>query len=90
MYGLSETEKELVRTAAEIAANVLAPEAAEVDRAARFPDGGLAALGAAGFFGLCLPEAVGGKGQPPPSSRSWPAPAPRRRWSTSCTTPRRR
>lgn len=65
MYGLSETQVELVRAAAEIAANVLAPEAGEVDRAARFPDGGIAALGAAGFFGLCLPESVGGKGQPP-------------------------
>ena len=65
MYGLTATQKQLVQTAAEIAANVLAPEAVEVDRAARFPDAGIAALGAAGFYGLCLPQSVGGQGEPP-------------------------
>lgn len=65
MYGLSSTEEGFVRAAADLAANVLAPEAAEVDRAARFPEVGLAALGAGGFYGLCLPPASGGKGQPP-------------------------
>ncbi|HTV20397.1 MAG TPA: acyl-CoA dehydrogenase family protein [Polyangiaceae bacterium] len=65
MYELSATQVEFVETAADIAASVLAPEAAEVDRAAIFPAAGLAALADAGFYGLCLPEAVGGKGQPP-------------------------
>lgn len=65
IYGLSASEQGFVDAATEIAANVLGPEAAEVDRAARFPDVGLAALGEAGFYGLCLPPAFGGKGQPP-------------------------
>jgi alkylation response protein AidB-like acyl-CoA dehydrogenase len=65
MYGLSTAQAELVKAAADIAANVLAPEAAEVDRAGSFPAVGLAALADAGFYGLCLPEAIGGKGQPP-------------------------
>jgi alkylation response protein AidB-like acyl-CoA dehydrogenase len=64
MYGLSATEQGFVRAAAEIATNVLAPDAPEIDRAAVFPEQGLAALAEAGFFGLCLPEALGGKGQP--------------------------
>jgi alkylation response protein AidB-like acyl-CoA dehydrogenase len=65
MYGLSAAELEFVKTAADIAASVLLPEATEVDRAAIFPSAGLAALAERGFYGLCLPEAVGGKAQAP-------------------------
>jgi alkylation response protein AidB-like acyl-CoA dehydrogenase len=63
VYGLTASEQHFVQAAAEIAAQVLAPEAAEVDRGARFPEEGLAALAAGGFYGLCLPVARGGQGQ---------------------------
>jgi alkylation response protein AidB-like acyl-CoA dehydrogenase len=36
-----------------------------VDQKARFPKEGLAALGAQGFLGLCVPQGLGGKGQGP-------------------------
>jgi alkylation response protein AidB-like acyl-CoA dehydrogenase len=65
MYALSEPQSQHRRAAADIATRILAPQAADVDRAARFPEAGLTALARAGFYGLCLPEAVGGKGQPP-------------------------
>src|SRR5262245_13310994 len=65
MYELSAAQLEFVKVAADIAQSVLGPEAAEVDRAASFPAASLAALAEAGFYGLCLPEEVGGKGQPP-------------------------
>jgi len=65
MYGLTDAQSRLVRTAAEIAAKTLAPQAADVDRGATFPSAGLDALAGAGLFGLCLPSSVGGLGQPP-------------------------
>src|SRR6185503_1606200 len=41
------------------------PAAADVDARGRVPEESLAALAAAGLFGLCLPPDVGGKGQGP-------------------------
>src|SRR5215471_8198549 len=63
VYGLSDTALENVSIAAKLAAEVLAPNAADVDRQARFPDEGLKGLADAGLYGLCLPEESGGKGE---------------------------
>jgi alkylation response protein AidB-like acyl-CoA dehydrogenase len=63
VYGLSESATEHVATASKIAADVLAPNAAEVDLQARFPKAGMEALAAAGLYGLCLPREAGGKGE---------------------------
>jgi alkylation response protein AidB-like acyl-CoA dehydrogenase len=62
-YGLSNSAQENVSTAAKLATEVLAPNAAEVDKQARFPDEGLKALADAGLYGLCLPKELGGKGE---------------------------
>src|SRR5712671_2142860 len=63
VYGLSESAREHVSTASKIAADVSSPSAAEVDSAARFPVESMKALADAGLYGLCLPKAVGGKGE---------------------------
>jgi alkylation response protein AidB-like acyl-CoA dehydrogenase len=62
VYGLSNAALENVSTAAKLAAEVLAPNAADVDVQGRFPDEGLKALADAGLYGLCLPKEAGGKG----------------------------
>ncbi len=53
------------QTAAALAKDVLAVHAAEVDSKARFPAESIAALGKAGLMGLCIPTALGGKGEGP-------------------------
>jgi alkylation response protein AidB-like acyl-CoA dehydrogenase len=50
-------------TAATLAAQVLAPQAADVDASGRFPREGVAALAKAGLLGLTLPTSHGGGGQ---------------------------
>src|SRR5215831_12455072 len=62
-YGLSNTALENVSIAANIAAEVLAPNAVEVDTQGRFPVESLRALADAGLYGLCLPKEAGGKGE---------------------------
>ena len=51
--------------AAEIARNVVARHADDVDRDARFPEESITALASAGLFGLCVAESLGGAGQGP-------------------------
>jgi alkylation response protein AidB-like acyl-CoA dehydrogenase len=63
VYGLSSSASEHVSIAAKLAAEVLAPNAADVDTQGRFPDEGLKALADAGLYGLCLPKEAGGKGE---------------------------
>src|SRR5215471_10406073 len=63
VYGLSSTALGNVSIAAKLAAEVLAPNAADVDTQGRFPDEGLKALADAGLYGLCLSKEVGGKGE---------------------------
>jgi alkylation response protein AidB-like acyl-CoA dehydrogenase len=54
---------EAARTAAAaLAQDVLARHASATDSAARFPEESLDALAKAGFYGLCVPPALGGKG----------------------------
>ena len=65
IYGLDESAQKLAAEAAKIAKEVAAPHAAEVDEKARPPKESLAALAKAGFYGLCVPTNLGGKGQGP-------------------------
>lgn len=51
-----------MRTLREIVNDVIAPGATEVDGEGRFPQEGMAALGQAGFYGLTVPEELGGFG----------------------------
>ena len=61
-YRFSAGAKALVAQAAQIA-NEAALHAAEVDADGRFPTESMQALAGAGFYGLCLSEDVGGKGE---------------------------
>ena len=63
VYGLPDSARENVSAAAKIAAEVSQPNAADVDSEGRFPDESMKALAGAGLYGMCLPKAVGGKGE---------------------------
>jgi alkylation response protein AidB-like acyl-CoA dehydrogenase len=63
MYALNEQQKEIAARAAEVAGGVIAANAADVDREARFPAEAVAALGEAGLLGLTVPAEFGGMGQ---------------------------
>ena len=65
IYGLDAATTQLSNPAAGLASEVLAKHAADVDAKARFPEESVAALAKAGFYGLCVPAALGGKGQGP-------------------------
>ncbi len=63
VYGLSVGAQHQVDTAAQIAAAVALPNAADVDAEARFPAESMKALADAGLYGLCVPKEVGGQGE---------------------------
>jgi alkylation response protein AidB-like acyl-CoA dehydrogenase len=65
IYGLDKQALELSERAAVLARDVMAPNAAAVDREGRFPADAVQALGKAGLLGLCVPSALGGLGQGP-------------------------
>lgn len=65
IYGLDEAAGVWRHNAAALAADVLSRDAVDVDTEARFPAAGMAALAAAGFYGLCLDKGFGGQGQGP-------------------------
>ena len=62
MYELPEEHQLLRQTARELAEAKIAPFAAEVDAAARFPDEALDALTGASLHAAHIPEAYGGEG----------------------------
>ncbi len=64
-YGVGGGGARHVAEAAKIAQTVCRPNAADVDKSGRFPQEAISALGRAGLFGLCVPEAMGGQGQGP-------------------------
>lgn len=64
-YRLSDADAAHLEAASTIARERLAPRAADVDRAARFPEEGMQALAAAGLNGLCVPASHGGRGAGP-------------------------
>ena len=61
-YRLNEQDARLAEAAAEVARDVLAPNAADVDQKARFPEESLQALRRQGLLGLCVQTALGGEG----------------------------
>jgi alkylation response protein AidB-like acyl-CoA dehydrogenase len=63
-YGV-DSNHEILNTAQQLAQTVLAPNAAAVDRDARFPSESIDALGKKGFLGLGVDTAHGGRGQSP-------------------------
>lgn len=60
---LSSKLRDLLGRANEVAAKVIAPDAEEEDREARWPEPAMRALGAAGLLGLHVPESLGGHGE---------------------------
>jgi alkylation response protein AidB-like acyl-CoA dehydrogenase len=65
VYGLDGPGAKQADAATLIAREVAAGQAADVDARGRFPEETVAALIAQGFLGLCVPVALGGKGQGP-------------------------
>src|SRR5262245_10565376 len=62
-YGLSATAEEQLAIASKIASDVASVNAADVDEQGRFPTESMQALATHGLLGLCLPQAVDGKGE---------------------------
>ncbi len=62
MQDLSAAQQALKERAAALAADAIAPRAAEVDRSEEYPWDNVRALQEAGFFGMTIPEGHGGKG----------------------------
>ena len=61
--GLSPGERELRARARALAARVIAPAAAEIDRTEAYPWGHVTALREAGFMGMTIPVEYGGQGR---------------------------
>ncbi|HLR98001.1 acyl-CoA dehydrogenase [Mycolicibacillus parakoreensis] len=62
VFALPEEHEELRSAIRALAEKEIAPHAAEVDEAPRFPEEALAALNASGFNAVHVPEAYGGQG----------------------------
>ncbi|HTK31982.1 MAG TPA: acyl-CoA dehydrogenase family protein [Candidatus Saccharimonadaceae bacterium] len=62
-YRPTDASAPILAQATELARDVLARHAAAVDLSARFPEEGLAALGARGLLGLCVAREQGGRGE---------------------------
>ena len=62
-YRLDASAARLLDTATDLARDVLAPAATDVDAQGRFPHEGMKALGRAGLLGLTSPKSAGGLGQ---------------------------
>ncbi|MFW5832828.1 MAG: acyl-CoA dehydrogenase family protein, partial [Pseudomonadota bacterium] len=62
MHDLNPMQQELKARAAALAAEVVAPQAAETDRTEAYPWPVVRALADAGFMGMTIPKALGGPG----------------------------
>ncbi|HAB12983.1 MAG TPA: acyl-CoA dehydrogenase, partial [Planctomycetaceae bacterium] len=62
-WNLTEDQEELRLRARQLAVEVVAPRAAEVDRTEAYPWDVVEALQEAGFMGMTVPEAYGGPGR---------------------------
>ena len=61
-YGLDAAQLKLQQRAKDLAENVIAPRAAEVDRSELYPWDNVTALKDAGFMGMTIPKSLGGGG----------------------------
>jgi 3-sulfinopropanoyl-CoA desulfinase len=61
-YDLDAAQLELQQRAKDLAENVIAPRAAEVDRSELYPWDNVTALKDAGFMGMTIPKSLGGGG----------------------------
>ena len=59
---LSDEQRDLAQTAAQIVRTELAPRVAELDRSGEFPHDVMDTLREAGFYGMGIPEEYGGLG----------------------------
>ncbi|MDH3740268.1 MAG: acyl-CoA dehydrogenase family protein [Hyphomicrobiales bacterium] len=62
MFELTDTQKQIRETARRLAAEKIAPRAAEVDRTEQYPWDNVADLTEAGFMGMTVPSEFGGAG----------------------------
>lgn len=62
MWELTPEQLELQARARDLAVEIIAPRAAEVDRSEQYPWDNVTALQKAGFTGMCVPEELGGPG----------------------------
>lgn len=62
MLELTDAQARLQRRARELAESVFAPRAAEIDRSEQYPWDNVAKLTEAGFMGMTIPRAYGGRG----------------------------
>ncbi|MGI9464446.1 MAG: acyl-CoA dehydrogenase family protein, partial [Aestuariivirgaceae bacterium] len=62
MYALSDEQKQLQATARQLAQAEIEPRAAEVDRSEEYPWDNVEKLTEAGFMGMTIPKAYGGRG----------------------------
>jgi alkylation response protein AidB-like acyl-CoA dehydrogenase len=62
MFELTDTQKQIQETARRLAAEKIAPRAAEIDRTEQYPWDNVADLTEAGFMGMTVPPEFGGAG----------------------------
>jgi isovaleryl-CoA dehydrogenase len=63
VYRLDDEQQKIIGRIREIASDVIAKHAADVDERGRFPVESMQALGEAGFHGLLIPQELGGMAQ---------------------------
>ena len=64
MFALTDEQLDFQARARDLAQNVIAPRAADVDRSEQYPWDNVAALRDAGFVGMTIPKEYGGQGRP--------------------------
>ncbi len=68
-FDLTPAQRTLQAKARRLAHGWIADRAAEIDRSEQYPWGNVALLKEAGFFGMTIPSAHGGRG-----ANGWPSP----------------
>ena len=81
-FDLTPPQRALQAKARELARGPIADRAAEIDRTEQYPWDNVARLKEAGFFGMTIPTAYGGKGRAT-LMRSWSS----KRWRNAAALP---
>ena len=63
MFALSDEQRDFQDRARDLAQNVIAPRASEVDCSEQYPWSNVEALREAGFVGMTIPKQYGGQGR---------------------------